>query len=86
MIVSYQCFFLNLHPAAAQCPLKHIPGQNTVIASTAMITIGPSSTINVAWLFASAPPNPPDSSMTRYKDRMKMAIVDTASAVKDVSP
>lgn len=50
-----------------------------------MITIEPSSTINVAWLFANAPPNPPDSSMTRYSDRMKMAIVDTANAEEDVS-
>ena len=50
-----------------------------------MITIGPSNAINVAWLFASAPPNPADSSITRYSDRMKMAMVDTASAEEDVS-
>jgi hypothetical protein len=50
-----------------------------------MITIGPSSTMNVAWLFANAPPNPPDSSITRYSDRMKMVIVDTTSAEEDVS-
>jgi hypothetical protein len=50
-----------------------------------MITIGPSSTINVAWLLARAPPNPPESSTTRYSDRMKIAIVDTASAEESVS-
>jgi hypothetical protein len=55
------------------------------MASTAMITIGPSSTIGVAWLFANDPPNLPDSSTTRYTDRMTMAVVDTASAEEHAS-
>jgi hypothetical protein len=50
-----------------------------------MITIEPSSTMNAAWLFANAPPNPPDSSTTRYTDRMTMAVVDIASAEEHAS-
>lgn len=85
------CNFLNQnlrlkdHPAESHLPSKHIPGWNIVIASIAKITDGPSSTMNNASLFAKAPPKPPESSTTRYTDRIKIAIVDTAKAKQDVS-